>query len=322
MRRSHRITLAILSFALGLAGCGGHAELHTAQTSVYDIDFAIVYGQAMSAVQKLYPNFQEDATKGVIRTSWHQVPYANTSGDDASMRGAAMGNPMMGGPMANPVNGPTSTMGAGQGTMLTKKYFVRFDVAIVGGRPWRVHVTGHAAEWDPGNAVPTEMHGANTPHWLAGRTDELVVAIYERLQAYAVPAKAEDDDKKDETDRPIDTTVFGAIPPDAAKAAAAVERAVERRDYDALRAAVADDVVWSLGADPGADAALAMWQADPTTLDALIAAMKAGCGGDSDHPKKVVCPAKAAEDGYLGWRATFEPRGAAWKLSAFVKIEQ
>jgi hypothetical protein len=201
--------------------------------------------------------------------------------------------------------------------MLTKRYFVRFDVAIVGGRPWRVHVTGHAAEWDPGNAVPTELHGANTPHWLSGRTDELVVAIYERLQPYAVPAKIEEE-KKDDTDKPVDTTAFGAIPPDAAKAAAAVERAVERRDYDALRAAVADDVAWSLGADPGADAALATWQADPTTLDALVAAMKAGCGAEA---AKVVCPAKAAGDGYVGWRATFEPRGAAWKLSAFVKVE-
>src|SRR5207245_6817244 len=119
-------------------------------------------------------------------------------------------------------------------TMLTKRYFVRFDVSVIGGRPWRVHVIGHASEWEPGNAVPTELHGANTPHWLAGRTDELMIAIYERLRAYAKPTK-DPDAPRPEEDKPIDTSVFGAVPPEAAKAAAAVERAVERRDYQALR---------------------------------------------------------------------------------------
>jgi hypothetical protein len=314
----HRITLA-LAVAFAAGACANHVELKTAQSSVYDIDFPIVYTEAMSAVQKLYPNFSEDAAKGIIQTSWHQVQYANTSGDDATTNGTYMGNPMGNGasPMMNPVPGGTALQRNNTTQSLTQKYFIRFDVSIVGGRPWRVHVKGHAAEWVPGNAIPSELHGANTPHWLQGRTDELTLAIYERLKAYAKPGKVEELKHDDDTP-PVDTALFGKIPDDAVKAAAAVETAVERRDYDALRAGVADDVTWSLGADPGIDVALATWEADPSALDALVGAMKAGCGGDD---KKIVCPAAAAADGWKGWRATFEPRGKAWKLTAFVKLE-
>jgi hypothetical protein len=316
MPTRHRITFAFV-VGLATAACANHAELKSAQTSVYDIDFAIVYTEAMSAVQKLYPNFSEDATKGVIQTSWHQVSYANTAGDDASTNGSYMGNPMGNGmPGSNPVSGSTALQRGNSTQSLTQKYFVRFDVSIVGGRPWRIHVKGHAAEWVPGNAIPSEMHGANVPHWLQGRTDELTLAIYDRLKMYAHPGKPEEIEKKDDAP-PVDTSLFGKIPDDAVKAAAAIETAVERRDYDALRANVADDVTWSLGADPGIDVALATWQADPSALDALVGAMKAGCGGDD---KKVVCPAAAAADGYRGWRATLEPRGKVWKLAAFVKL--
>jgi hypothetical protein len=61
-----------------------------------------------------------------------------------------------------------------------------------------------------------------------------------------------------------------------------------------------------------------MWQADPSTLDALVVQMKAGCAAAG---QRVVCPGKAAGDGYTGWRVTLEPRGATWKLTSFVKVE-
>jgi hypothetical protein len=311
--RPHPITLAWIAL---VAACSNKAELHTAQRSVYDADFATVYTETMTAVQKLYPNFQEDAAKGVIQTSWHSVPYAASTDDTATAQ--TLTNPMgYGNPMVNqmPAAGATPTTG---GVLVTKRYFIRFDVAVIGGRPWRVHVVGHASEWDPGNATPTEMHGANTPHWLAGRTDELVVAIYKRLERYAKPGKDELPEEHPDDEPKIDVAVFGPIAPGAAAAAGELERAVEKRDYGALRGLVADDVQWSLGADPGADAALATWQADPSTLDALVATMKQGCRGDD---KKVVCPAQAATDGYLGWRAVLEPRGATWKLASFVKLE-
>lgn len=314
MRRSHRITM-VLALALA-AGCPGHEDLHAAQHSVYDAEFAIVYTETMGAVQKLYPNFQEDAARGIIQTAWHQVPYAASGGDDAATHGTNFGNPMgYGNPTANPVagNGPGGMPTTSNGVTMTKRYFVRFDVTVVGGRPWRVHVVGHASEWEPGNAVPTELRGANTPHWLGGRIEELEIAIYQRLRGYAVPAKEIDTAPVDDGPA-VDVAIFGAIPPDAAKTAAAIVRAVGKRDYDAVRALVADDVVWSAGADPGIDAAMATWQADPSNFDALVATLSAGCTGDASG---VTCPAKPGGK----WTAKLALRGAAWKLVSFVAAE-
>ncbi len=87
-------------------------------------------------------------------------------------------------------------------------------------------------------------------------------------------------------------------------------RALHKRDYAALRSQVADDVVWSRGAAPGADVALAMWQADPTVLAALEAAISAGCHGDAEQ---VLCPATGAAA-----HAEFRMRNGVWKLTAFV----
>lgn len=299
------------------AGCSGHKELKTARSSVYDIDFAIVYSQTMAAVQQLYPTMDDEPGRGMIRTAWHQVALAQTSSDDPTTA-SSLGN----GTYTNPATAQPGTMGApqmqrvGNQATLTKRYFIRFDVSVLGGRPWRVHVVGHASEWEPGNAVPVELRGANVPHWLAGRTDELTLAIYRRLKQYAKPAPPEQVTAKPADQVKIDASKFGAIPAGAAEVATAIEKAVELRDYGALRGVVAADVVWSLGGEPGVDAALATWQADPTVLDALVAALDAGCASAGT---KVTCPAAAAKPGFTGWRATLEARGAAWKLTSFVQ---
>ena len=63
-------------------------------------------------------------------------------------------------------NDPSAVGGAGgTGGFTTpaggayKRLFIRFDIAVTGGRPWRVRVEGKASEWDPGNAQPTELRG-------------------------------------------------------------------------------------------------------------------------------------------------------------------
>src|SRR5688500_18981805 len=76
--------------------------------------------------------------------------------------------------------------GAVASNSMCRRMFIRFDVTVTGGRPWRVRVTGKASEWEPGNAIPSELRGAATPHWLPGRRDSLMVAIYKRLAQYAV----------------------------------------------------------------------------------------------------------------------------------------
>jgi len=197
-----------------------------------------------------------------------------------------------------------------------KRQFIRFDITIAGGRPWRVKVIGRAAEWDPGNAMPTELRGMARPTWLDGRTEALQVAIYRKMKQYAVPMKEEVEVKAGPDMPTTDPASFKDIPPDAAKALAALKDALARRDYPALRGMLAEDVVWSLGGAPGADTAMAMWQADPEPLDAMARAITAGCGAAD---KRVACPVGAPVAG--AWQLLLEPRPAAWKITSFIKAE-
>jgi len=304
-----RIAVAAL---LLLAACGNKRDLRSAKQSIYDADFAVVYNESMQAVSGLYPRFDEDPASGIIKTAWHQVTYSNGGSEDAA---STLTPTQPTGGQAGVV-GPTQMPGTTNSNQLYKRYFIRFDVAVVGGRPWRVRITGHASEWSPGNAIAAELRGAAIPHWLAGRTDELTVAIYRRLKAYARPAAIAEAAIVNDDEAPIDPSVFGAIPADAAAAAGAIVHAIDVRDPVALRAMVADDVIWSLGAPPGAEAALAMWQADGTALDALAEALRTGCVATSD---KVVCPAAASAATFTGWRATLGRRGPGWKLVEFVR---
>jgi hypothetical protein len=206
---------------------------------------------------------------------------------------------------------------AGMPTRLAyKRYFIRFDVSVAGGRPWRVKVIGHAAEWDPGNAMPTELRGMARPPWLDGRIEALQVAIYRKIKPYAIKAKEEVVESKEPELPKTDPTQFKDVPAPAAKALALIKDALALRDNVALRTQLADDVVWSLGGAPGADTAMAMWQADPESLDAMGRTITAGCGAVD---RKVSCPPGPPVPG--AWQLIIEPRGPAWKVSSFVKAE-
>lgn len=307
---SHRITraAALLALAALLAACTNKAELRAAKVSIYDADFAIVYSEVVAAVREVYPNLDDNPATGLIATAWHKVQYNNNQDDPRNQDPAGLGG------TANAGNSFTSDRSA-----MIRRTFIRFDVTVLGGRPWKVRVRGKAAEWEPGNAQPSELRGAEVPHWLAGRTEALQLAIYRRLKKYAIQvAPAELEDESVET---VDRSLFGPIPEGAADAAAGIVASVETRDPAALRALLDDEVVWSLGAAGDADTAVAMWQADPDILIALVAVLQAGCveGGDEAAPE-VVCPTAATTTpGYLEWRATLAPRGKVWKLTSFVR---
>jgi len=315
MSRSHPITrdLAIVAaLVVAISACTTAKEIRTASQSAYDADFAIVYSEALAATRELYPNLDEDPTTGVIKTAWHQVQFSTAAEDP---RSAQAGDPIQ--PGAGGGGGGAFTTPASKAY---KRYFIRFDVSITGGRPWRVRVSGRAAEWEPGNAQPSELRGAAKPHWLGGRRDALTVAIYRRLRKFAVRIEEEKEEVVEEEGPPVDTAAFADIPQPAIDLATALIKAIERRDMAALRAGVADDVVWSFGAAGDADTAMAMWQADPETLAALAKALRAGCRKDAEAPGVISCPPAATEEpGYLGWRATLEERAGAWKLTAFVQ---
>jgi hypothetical protein len=74
--------------------------------------------------------------------------------------------------------------------------------------------------------------------------------------------------------------------------------------------------VWSLGGGTGADTAMAMWQADPTTLDAMVGVLGT-CVAESD--KRIACPGGTVQPG--AWQLVLEPRGDVWMVASFVKAE-
>lgn len=324
MSERHRITFLLGRTALAVAlagtlvsgaiGCGGSKkELNAARHSLYDLDFAAVFSAALDATRSLYPNLDDAPGSGTIKTAWHQVQYANNQDDLANQRTLAQGQGVMGGAGTSP-----AMAAAGMPTRLAyKRYFIRFDVTVAGGRPWRLKIVGHASEWEPGNALPTELHGPARPHWLDGRTDALLLAIHRKLKTHAVPMKEEVDDKPEHNLPKTDPKAFVGLPPAAAQRLAKIRDAVVLRDYGALRAQLADDVVWSLGGAPGADTAMAMWQADPESLDALVRVMSA-CTAAEDG-KRVTCPGGDPKPG--AWQLVLEPRGKDWKLTSFVKAE-
>lgn len=304
-----RITTMALVGHVGLwlalfAGChASKSEVRAARNSGYDADFAIVYRETLAAVRKHYPQFSENASAGVIRTSWHPIRINTEQADLPSTQQASR------------------TMGAGQ--YGRDMFYIRFDVFVVGGNPWRVRVEGHASEWRR-DSVPAEMHGANTPHWLKGRTEALEVEIHRRLKKYAVklPSTAKVEETPEQPAPEVDMSRLGKFPADAAKTMAAVLGAARSRDFQALRRLMSPDFTWNLGAPPSADQALIMWQADTTLLETLAAVIQAGCRTEPGQ-KRVVCPAEyTGQPGYAGHRAGFEPGpGGQWKMIYFVSGE-
>lgn len=298
------VTIALVS------ACGStKKDAQTAKRSLFDTDFAVVYGAALEATRAQYPNLEDAPGRGAIKTSWHQVASAS-GGDDVTAQNVVA-------PGASSAATPgAAAASAGMPTRLAyKRYFIRFDVSVAGGRPWRLKVVGHAAEWEPGTSQPNELHGAARPSWLESRADSLLAAIYKKLEKFAVPSK-EGTEEEEIGGKKTDPTFFHDVPPDAAKRLASLKDALDGRNYTSLRAQLADDVVWSLGGGSGAEVAIAMWQADTEPLDVMAKAIAGGCAGDT---KKVTCPPGPPAPG--AYQLVIEARPDGWRVTSFVKAE-
>lgn len=294
------------------AACGNKAEVARAKRSAYDTDFAVVYSKTLEATREIYTNVDDNPGTGVIKTVWHQVTMASNQDDLSNNRVLSTG---AGGNQLAP---NTAAGQAGMPTRLAyKRFFVRFDVTVKGGRPWKVKVVGHASEWEPGAALPVPLVGAAKPPWLDGRTDALTLAIFKKLKPYAIAMKEEVPEPKPEDLIPrTDPKKFADVPAAAAKRLAALKDAVVRREYATLRDQLFEDVAWSLGGAPGADTAMAMWQADPESLDAMARLLGDKCTGTE---KRVSCPGGEPKAGE--WQLVVELRENAWKVSSFVRAE-
>lgn len=300
-----RAALAIFAATACAAACVTKKDVERAQSSSYDTEFAIAYEAAAAATREQYPNVTEAPQKGLITTAWHQVYLA---GDATDPTGAQAASRAPGG-----THTPATEL---PGDAALKRYFIRFDVSVAGGRPWRIRVLGRAAQWDSGNAVPTELRGASRPRWLEARTESLQVAIYKRLQKHAVDSGPSSDEAvAADTGPRSDPKSFADLPADAALALAGLRDEVLRRDWRRLRARVSPQVVWSLGADPGIDAAFALWQADPSALDEMQKALDAGCAAAG---AEVVCPKAATDPSFAGHRLHLAREGQTWLIRSFV----
>jgi hypothetical protein len=296
------------------AACMNQAEVRRAKSSIYDAEFAQVYNAVIKAVRHSYAKFDEDASSGAVRTSWYPLSSQGQSDDP---RSAALSSQAQGFTQGNP-NGTTTTTAAATPRGVGKRQFVRFDITVSGVRPYRVRVVGHASEWDPGMAVPTELHGAAIPGALAGRVDALTVEIYRRLKKVAVADPVVAVKVAVAEPKRTDAKKFAGVPDAAATALANLNDVLNLRANDALRNMIDAQAVWSLGAEPSGDTAFAMWQADPSVLDAMKTALGAGCGGGASG--SVVCPALAVTDQtFNGWRLTLTARSGTWKISEFVQ---
>lgn len=316
MSRRRRNPFSILPILCTLlVSCGGKKDVEHAKRSVYDADFALVYNAALQATRDQYPMLNDNPGPGKISTAWHSVNYANTQDNLGNQRTFSQQQ----GRSTTPGVGNTPGSTTGVPTRLAfKRYFIRFDVTVLGGRPWKVKVIGHASEWDPGAALPTEMRGANKPPWLEPRIESLQVAIYKRMKQFAVPMKEEVKATPDEVVPRTDPTTFKDVPAGAATTLAVIKDALAKRDYEALRPLLDENIVWSLGGGIGADAALATWQADPGSFDSMQAAITAGCATDAEK-KKVSCPPGAPVVNV--YQLVLEERGAGWRVTSFVKGE-
>src|SRR5690606_13830863 len=112
------VAVALASAALA-PGCGASArEARAARARAYDADYAVVYNHAVAAVAADYPDFlAEDAAEGAIRTPWFPVGLVREPAAGAR-RGGVESAP--------------------------KRFYIRFDIAVTGPRPWRVRVRGQA----------------------------------------------------------------------------------------------------------------------------------------------------------------------------------
>src|SRR5262249_13047649 len=111
-----------------------------------------------------------------------------------------------------------------------------------------------------------------------------------------------------------DPSAFKNVPLGAGQRLAALKDTLAKRRYGDLRPQLAEGITWSLGGGPGADAAMAMWQADPAVFDAMATTL-GQCASDGEQ--KVKCGNTTPG----GYQLELEVRGDSWKVTSFVKLE-
>jgi hypothetical protein len=164
LTRSFVVVAAALAFA---AACGPSSlRIKKARSSAYQADFTVVWNAAVEAVKSNYPNLKvEDAEGGLLVTDWTKVERVADSQATQSDRLGGMDN--------------------------SGGIFFRLKVQLVGKEPpYLITVDGEAARYRPDYTMlqPFKRGADDEPSWVNGRIDAMYVAIFDRLERYAVPA--------------------------------------------------------------------------------------------------------------------------------------
>jgi hypothetical protein len=71
----------------------------------------------------------------------------------------------------------------------TKKvmWFIRFQVKLIGPRPYRIRVNGQVALWDDASATPKSVSEDRRPEWFPDKVAQVRALIHGRLEQYLVP---------------------------------------------------------------------------------------------------------------------------------------
>jgi hypothetical protein len=159
--------LVVAAALVATAACGpSAAKISKAKGSAYQADFTVVWNATLEAVHASYNRKHkvESADEGVIVTDWYKV---ERTADSQST------NP-------NDRVGTTNTGGL----------FFQLSVRIIGKQPpFEIVVDGQAAQYRPDLSMlqPWKHGQEGEPEWVQGRIDAMYVAIYNRLNKYAVP---------------------------------------------------------------------------------------------------------------------------------------
>jgi hypothetical protein len=304
---------------LWLVACGPPAaKVKEAKESTYNASFSEVWTAVTEELRRFQAMEVEDAINGLARTNWRLV-------DRGANEGTAAGtDPSQTQVQQQP--GQSQVTGQGAGPVSTNPgltsyapggFYMRL-MAKVKGPPWKVDIDGEAGEHRPGYAeLIRYRHGvADEPAWVETRIDNTRVAIHERLKQYAVATAAPAAARP----KAPEETPWGALP-DAAKGAidvlTSVHKAARDRKAVELKPDLAPEVIWSPGAPPSAEVALAMWSADPEVLSTMARTLEGGCGY-AEKEDAIVCPAGAPLDAQPGPHAVFRRPGGEWKLVLFI----
>jgi hypothetical protein len=142
-----------------ILGCGGAPPQVTAR---YDTDLDAVLSVATDVAKLNAKQVEIDREHATVETAWQVL---------ASVR--------------EPQGFDYQGLAKIDGTAMTK-YFARYEIRVVGPRPWQVVVAAHASRWHDGEPKPIVLPDDNPPAWLVERRDRIVEDINSRLRTSTI----------------------------------------------------------------------------------------------------------------------------------------